>query len=53
MAVINLSDLIVMDGSASSILVGDNISVGDVICKPNIPGPALAYKANATADTDR
>ena len=53
MAVIELSDLIVMDGSASSILVGEDISVGDVICKPNIPGPALAYKANATADAGR
>jgi hypothetical protein len=53
MAVIELSDLIVMDGSASSILVGEDISVGDVICKPNIPGPAVAYKASATADAGR
>ena len=53
MAVIELSDLIVMDGSASSILVGEDVTVGDVICKPNIPGPALAYKANATADAGR
>ena len=53
MAAIDLSDLIVMDGSASSILVGEDITVGDVICKPNIPGPAVAYKANATADAGR
>jgi hypothetical protein len=53
MAIVNLSDIIVMDGSASSILVGEDIVTGDIICKPNIPGPALAYTANATADADR
>ena len=50
MATVDLKDIIVMDGSASSILVGEDIATGDIICKPNIPGPALAYKANATAD---
>ena len=50
MATVDLSDIIVMDGSASSILVGEDIATGDIICKPNIPGPALAYKANAMAD---
>ena len=50
MAIVDLTDIIVMDGSASSILVGEDIATGDIICKPNIPGPALAYKANATAD---
>ena len=53
MATVDLKDIIVMDGSASSILVGEDIVTGDIICKPNIPGPALAYKANATADAGR
>ena len=48
MALIDLKDIVVMDGSASAILVGEDISTGDIICKPNIPGPALAYKANAS-----
>ena len=53
MAAINLSDIVVMDGSASAIRVGENVSTGDILCKPNIPGPALAYKANArTPDRD-
>lgn len=45
---VDLSDIVVMDGSASAILVGEDIATGDIICKPNIPGPALAYKANAS-----
>ena len=53
MATVDLSSLIVVEGSASSILVGEDISAGDIICKPNIPGPALAYKAEATAEENR
>jgi hypothetical protein len=53
MATVELSNIIVMDGSASSILVGEDIATGDIICKPNIPGPALAYKANATSYAER
>ena len=53
MAIIDLSSIFIIEGSASSILVGEDISVGDIICKPNIPGPALAYKAEATADANR
>ena len=53
MAVIDLTDIIVMDGSASAIQVGEDVATGDILCKPNIPGPALAYKANAsTPDRD-
>ena len=53
MTVINLTDIIVMDGSASAIQVGEDVATGDILCKPNIPGPALAYKANAsTPDRD-
>ncbi len=45
---IDLTDIIVMDGSASAIKVGEDVATGDILCKPNIPGPALAYKANAS-----
>ena len=48
MAGIDLTDIIVMDGSASAIQVGEDVATGDILCKPNIPGPALAYKANAS-----
>ncbi len=47
METVDLTDIIVMDGSASSILVGEDIATGDVICKPNVPGAAMAYKAAA------
>ena len=53
MATVDLSSLLVVEGSASAIVVGENINVGDIICKSNIPGPAVAYKAEATADADR
>lgn len=46
---VDLSDIIVMDGSASAILVGEDIATGDILCKPNIPGPATAYKAQANS----